>query len=80
MTSDEYLESICRENEIIEIIEKKRKTVWSGFSCRCACHEERGRGHVGPALPSTAPDGNGLNASRELASTSKVVVVNSLDK
>ena len=31
MTSDEYLESICRENEIIEIIEKKRKTVWSGF-------------------------------------------------
>lgn len=31
MTSDEYLESICQENEIIEIVEKKRKSVWSGF-------------------------------------------------
>mmetsp|Transcript_22423 Transcript_22423/g.48716 ORF Transcript_22423/g.48716 Transcript_22423/m.48716 type:complete len:547 (+) Transcript_22423:99-1739(+) len=31
MTSDEYLESICSENEILEIIERKRKTPWSGF-------------------------------------------------
>ena len=31
MTSDEYLESICQENEIIEIVEKKRRTVWSAF-------------------------------------------------
>ena len=27
-TSDEYLESICEENEIIEIIEKKQKPKW----------------------------------------------------
>lgn len=31
MTSDEYLESICQENEIIEIVEKKKRTVWSAF-------------------------------------------------
>jgi serine protease SohB len=31
MTSDEFLESISQENEIIEIVEKKRKSVWSGF-------------------------------------------------
>jgi serine protease SohB len=31
MTSDEYLESIYKENEIIEIVEKKRKSAWSGF-------------------------------------------------
>ena len=31
MTSDEYLESICQENELIEIVEKKRRTVWSAF-------------------------------------------------
>ena len=31
MTSDEYLESICQENEIIEIVEKKRRNVWSAF-------------------------------------------------
>jgi hypothetical protein len=32
MTSDEYLESISEEKEIIEmIVEKKRKSVWSNF-------------------------------------------------
>ena len=31
MTSDEYLESICQENELIEIVEKKKRTVWSAF-------------------------------------------------
>mmetsp|Transcript_7774 Transcript_7774/g.21646 ORF Transcript_7774/g.21646 Transcript_7774/m.21646 type:complete len:558 (-) Transcript_7774:1261-2934(-) len=31
MTSDEYLESISQENEIIEIVEKRRRTVWSAF-------------------------------------------------
>mmetsp|Transcript_332 Transcript_332/g.759 ORF Transcript_332/g.759 Transcript_332/m.759 type:complete len:503 (-) Transcript_332:65-1573(-) len=31
MTSDEYLESICPENEIIEIVEKRKKNVWASF-------------------------------------------------
>ena len=31
LQTDEYLESICQENELIEIVEKKRRTVWSAF-------------------------------------------------
>lgn len=31
MTSDEYLESISKENDIIEIVERKKKTAWSNI-------------------------------------------------
>ena len=52
MTSDEYLESICREHKIIEIIEKQRKKVWLALHTTMTCTVKVAIEEMASPLPS----------------------------